>query len=195
MHPWFDINTGDRAPTYVTAYIEIESNSRLKLELEKKTGLLKVDRILHGAVHYPHSYGFIPQTYCDDHDPLDIFVLCSETIPSGSLVEGRVIGLMQMFDQGELDDKVIAVAATDPAYTEIFNISQLPQYQRDELRKFFEEYKTLEKKEVKVTDFLNHDEAAKAVRRSMDMFQAEKKRLFQEYGYIPNSQFVRGEGK
>ncbi|MGK7345968.1 MAG: inorganic diphosphatase [Candidatus Nitrospinota bacterium M3_3B_026] len=181
MHPWFDIEVGDKAPGYVKAYIEIERNSRLKLELDKETGLLKVDRVLHGAVHYPHSYGFIPRTYCEDKDPIDIFVLCSETIPSGTIVEGRVIGMMRMLDQGELDDKVIAVADKDPAYTEIFNISQLPAYQRHELKKFFEEYKTLEKKEVTVKDFLNHDEAAKAVRQALDMYEREKERLMELY--------------
>ncbi len=187
MHPWFDINAGDKAPTYVRAFIEIESQSRLKLELDKKSGFLTVDRVLHGAVHYPHSYGFIPRTYCDDHDPLDVFVLCSEKIPSGTMVEARVIGMMEMVDQGELDDKVIAVAAKDPAYAEIFNISQLPKYQRDELKKFFEEYKTLENKEVKVSDFLNHDQACEAVKKAMEFYEREKGRLFDEYDYIPPS--------
>ncbi len=181
-HPWFDISAGKNAPTYVTAFIEIESQSRLKLELDKDTGYLKVDRVLHGAVHYPHSYGFIPQTYCDDKDPLDIFVLCSETIPSGTIVEARVIGLMRMTDQGELDDKVLAVAAYDPAYTEIFNITQLPVYQRREMRKFFEEYKTLENKEVKVSDFLNHDDAALAVTEAMLFYKRERDNLFRKYG-------------
>ena len=183
MHPWFDINVGEDAPTYVRAYIEIERNSRLKLELDKETGLLKVDRVLHGAVHYPHSYGFIPRTYCEDKDPIDIFVICSETIPSGTIVTSRVIGLMRMLDQGELDDKVIAVASNDPAYDEIFNISQLPSYQRAELKKFFEEYKTLEEKEVRVEDFLNHDDAAKAVQRAIDYYSQEKKNLMKKYGY------------
>ncbi|MBI5816412.1 MAG: inorganic diphosphatase [Nitrospinae bacterium] len=185
MHPWFDIIPGEKAPTYVNAFIEIERNSRLKLELDKTTGLLKVDRVLHGAVHYPHSYGFIPQSYCEDHDPIDIFVLCSETIPSGTMVESRVIGMMEMLDQGELDDKVIAVAANDPAYDEIFNISQLPRYKRDELKKFFEEYKTLENKEVKVKDFLNHDEAAKAVQKALDYFAREKESLLRQHGHTP----------
>jgi inorganic pyrophosphatase len=195
MHPWFDINAGDKAPTYVRAFIEIESQSRLKLELDKQTGFLTVDRVLHGAVHYPHSYGFIPRTYCDDHDPLDIFVLCSETIPSGAMVEARVIGLMRMTDQGELDDKVIAVAAKDPAYAEIFNISQLPKYQRDELKKFFEEYKTLENKEVKVSDFINHDEACEVVREAMKFYEREKDRLHATYDYIPSRRVKQPETK
>ncbi|MDH5477535.1 MAG: inorganic diphosphatase [Nitrospinota bacterium] len=185
-HPWFDIDPGPKAPNQVHAFIEIERNSRLKLELEKQTGFLIVDRILHGAVHYPHSYGFIPQTYCDDQDPLDIFVLCSETIPSGTIVEAKVIGAMRMTDQGELDDKIIAVAMGDPAFDEIFNITQLPIYQRSELKKFFEEYKTLEKKEVIVEDFMNHDEAAEAVRQSMDSYQREAERLKAKYGQSPD---------
>lgn len=180
-HPWFDIDLGDKVPTYVKAFIEIECNSRLKLELDKHTGFLKVDRVLHGAVHYPHSYGFIPRTYCDDKDPLDIFVLCSEIIPSGTIVEARVIGAMRMTDQGERDDKVLSVAAGDPAYTEIFNITQLPQYQRVELKKFFEEYKTLEKKEVIVKDFLNHDEAANAVLEAIKFYEKEKNALVEKY--------------
>jgi len=177
MHPWFDIDIGDEAPTTVRAFIEIERNSRLKLELDKKTGLLKVDRVLHGAVHYPHSYGFIPKTYCEDNDPLDIFVLCTETIPAGTIVTCRVIGVMKLLDQGVSDDKVISVAADDPEYAEIFNISQLPSYRRDEMKKFFSEYKTLEKKEVKVSDFLNHDEAAKTVQEAREYYKREKKRL------------------
>jgi len=180
-HPWFDISLGERAPTYVKAFIEIERNSRLKLELDKYTGFLKVDRVLHGAVHYPHSYGFIPCTYCDDKDPLDIFTLCSETIPSGTIVEARVIGAMRMIDQGELDDKIISVAAGDPAYTEIFNITQLPAYQRYELKKFFEEYKTLENKEVQVEEFFNHDEAAEIVRRANEAFLKERESLLAKY--------------
>lgn len=184
-HPWFDIEIGERAPAYVNAFIEIESNSRLKLELDKKHGIIKVDRVLHGAVHYPHGYGFIPQTYCDDNDPLDIFVLCSVTIPSGALVEGRVIGMMRMLDQGEVDDKIISVAASDPAYSEIFNITQLAPYQRNELRKFFEEYKTLENKEVIVQDFLNQDEAVKAIVKSMEFFKKERDNLMKEYGVAP----------
>lgn len=180
-HPWFDIELGDRAPVFVRAFIEIERNSRLKLELDKYTGFLKVDRVLHGAVHYPHSYGFIPRTYCDDKDPLDIFVLCSETIPSGTIVEARVIGAMRMTDQGELDDKVVAVAAGDPAYAETFNVTQLPAYQRDELKKFFEEYKTLENKEVIVKDFMNHDEAAGAVQEAIEAYNKEEEKLIAKY--------------
>lgn len=181
MHPWFDIEIGDKAPTYVRAFIEIERGSRLKLELDKVTGMLKVDRVLHGAVHYPHSYGFIPRTFCDDKDPLDIFVLCSETIPSGTIAEARVIGMMRMTDQGEIDDKVISVASHDPAYTEIFNISQLPQYQRDELKKFFQEYKTLENKEVTVRDFLNHDDAATVVKEAMQYYCEKNEELKEKY--------------
>jgi inorganic pyrophosphatase len=181
-HPWFDIDPGPKAPGLVRAFIEIERNSRLKLELDKRTGFLTVDRILHGAVHYPHGYGFIPQTYCGDHDPLDIFVLCSETIPSGCIVESRVIGAMRMIDQGEVDDKIIAVAAGDPAFDEIFNITQLPMYQRRELKKFFEEYKTLEHKEVKVEDFVNHDAAAEAVREALELFRREETLLRKQYG-------------
>lgn len=181
MHPWFDIEVGSKAPTYVRAFIEIERQSRLKLELDKETGLVMVDRILHGAVHYPHSYGFIPRTYCEDKDPLDIFVLCTETIPTGTIVEARVIGLMRMKDQGEMDDKVIAVASNDPAYYEIFNISQLPPYQRNEMRKFFEEYKTLENKEVVVDEFANHDEAASVVAEAMELYQKHKKELMRKH--------------
>ena len=182
-HPWFDIDLGPRTPSYVRAYIEIERNSRLKLELDKPTGFIKVDRVLHGALHYPHSYGFIPRTYCDDQDPLDIFVLCSETIPTGAIVEARVIGLMKMTDQGELDDKVIAVATGDPAYDEVFNITQIPLYQRRELKKFFEEYKTLENKEVIVEDFLNQDEALEAVTRSMEFYDREVDNLRAKFGH------------
>ncbi len=183
MHPWFDIDLGDKAPSYVNAYIEIERNSRLKLELDKPTGRLRVDRVLHGAVHYPHSYGFIPKTYCDDKDPLDIFVLCTETIPSGTIVESRVIGLMRMVDQGEHDDKILAVAANDPAYAETYNVSQLPKYQRSEMKKFFEEYKTMEDKEVRVEDFSDHHEAAEVVLEAMELYRKNEKELKKKSGF------------
>ena len=121
-HPWHGVETGAAAPKVVRAVIEIEKGSKAKYELDKDSGLLKLDRVLFSAVHYPANYGFIPQTYCDDKDPLDILVISSLEFRPLSLVDAKVIGCMRMVDNGEQDDKIIAVAATDAASTTALNL-------------------------------------------------------------------------
>src|SRR5512141_352181 len=117
MHPWHDVDPGSSAPAFVRAIIEIPKGSKGKYELDKDSGLLKVDRVLFSSVHYPANYGFIPRTYCDDHDPLDVLVLGQEPVVPLAIMRAKAIGVMKMTDQGEEDDKIIAVHADDPEYS------------------------------------------------------------------------------
>lgn len=159
LHPWHGVPYGDDAPKIVTAVIEIPQGSRAKYEIDKPSGLLKLDRVIYSSFYYPCNYGFIPQTYGDDKDPLDILVITSLPVQAMTLMEAKVIGVMQMIDSGDGDDKIIAVAANDPSVNHYNNIEEIPQHFKNELRHFFEEYKTLENKTVKVEEF---DGAAKA---------------------------------
>lgn len=167
MHPWHDISPGKRIPNYVDAVIEIPSQSRAKYELDKDSGLLRLDRVLYSAMFYPANYGFIPQTYCDDGDPLDILVLSQVIMHPRSLVSARVIGVMRMMDGGEMDDKIIAVAENDMSVAHIHEVEELPDHFFLELRNFFEEYKKLENKTVIVQDFQSRTLAVEIVAQSL----------------------------
>jgi len=153
LHPWHGVHYGEQAPRVVTAVIEISQGSRSKYEIDKATGLLRLDRVIYSSFHYPTNYGFIPQTYGDDKDPLDILVISSQGIRPLCIVDAKVIGVMQMIDGGDADDKIIAVAANDPGVNHWNNIEELPKHFFNELRHFFEEYKTLENKTVSVEEF------------------------------------------
>ncbi|MFK7900950.1 MAG: inorganic diphosphatase [Cyclobacteriaceae bacterium] len=166
-HPWHEINVGDRAPEYVTGIIEIPKNTRAKYELDKESGMLILDRVIYSSMYYPANYGFIPKTYCDDNDPLDILVLSQINITPMCLVSAKVIGVMQMIDGGEQDDKIIAVAENDMSVSHINDITELPEHSLKELRNFFEDYKKLENKEVKVEDFQNKAKALEIVAKSI----------------------------
>jgi inorganic pyrophosphatase len=172
-HPWHDVPIGDEAPEEFTALIEIPKGSRVKYELDKETGLLKVDRILYSAVIYPANYGFIPQTLGDDDDPLDVLVLMQEPVQPLSILRARPIGMMHMVDEGESDEKIICVHLDDPAYSSYGHHSELPEHRLAELQRFFQDYKVLEGKEVAVGDFSDPEEAREAVRHAM--------RLYEEY--------------
>lgn len=153
VHPWHGVSFGENAPRVVNAIIEIPQGSRCKYEIDKPTGLLKLDRVIFSSFHYPINYGFIPRTYGGDKDPLDILVITSLPVQPLTLMDAKVIGVMQMVDQGDPDDKIIAVAANDPGVNHYNNIEELPKHFFDELRNFFEEYKKLENKTVIVEDF------------------------------------------
>lgn len=163
-NPWHDVSYGENAPDVVNGIIEIPKGSRAKYELDKDSGMIKLDRVLYSSVYYPANYGFIPKTYCDDNDPLDILIICQIDIIPMCLVEAKVIGVMRMIDGGEADDKIIAVAAGDPSVNHINDISELPQHFISEMRSFFEDYKKLENKTVIVEEFQDNVVAKEIVK-------------------------------
>ncbi len=170
-NPWHAVAIGSMAPDIVNGIIEIPKHTRAKYELDKESGLLKLDRVLYSSVYYPANYGFIPQTYCDDHDPLDILILSQITIVPMCIVSAKVIGVMRMMDGGEHDDKIIAVAENDMSVNHYNDISELPEHFINEMRNFFEDYKKLEHKTVVVKEFQNADLAKNIVLQSIIDYQ------------------------
>jgi inorganic pyrophosphatase len=138
-HPWHDLEIGPGAPQIFNVVVEITKGSKVKYELDKKTGLIKVDRILYSSVVYPHNYGFVPRTLCEDNDPIDVLVIMQEPVLPGCFLRARAIGLMPMIDQGEKDDKIIAVCVDDPEYKHYTDIKELPPHRLSEIRRFFED--------------------------------------------------------
>src|SRR6478672_6238405 len=167
-HPWHGVPPGDQSPRIVNAVIEIPQGSRAKYEIDKETGLLRLDRVIYSSFYYPMNYGFIPQTYGDDKDPLDILVITSLAVQPLTILDAKVIGVMQMVDSGDADDKIIAVAANDPSVNHYNNIEELQKHFFDELRHFFEEYKKLEYKTVVVEEFQDKATALQIIRDAMD---------------------------
>ncbi|MCK5637829.1 MAG: inorganic diphosphatase [Flavobacteriaceae bacterium] len=170
-NPWHNVNIGDNFPDIVNGIIEIPKGNRAKYELDKDSGLLKLDRVLYSSIFYPANYGFIPKTYCDDDDPLDILVLSQVTIVPMCIVSSKVIGVMRMLDGGEHDDKIIAVAENDMSVNHFNDISELPPHFVTELRSFFEDYKKLEHKTVEVTEFQNAKIAKEIVKQSIEDYK------------------------
>jgi len=175
-HPWHDVRLPDDLDEWFPAFIEIPMGSKVKYELDKRTGLLRVDRVLYSAVHYPANYGFVPRTYCDDDDPLDVLVL-GEEVASGVLLRARAIGVMRMRDDKGIDDKIIAVHKDDPAYADYQCITDLPPHRLRELKRFFMDYKTLEGKTVEVDEPMGPDEAHKVLQAAIDLYNQEQNRL------------------
>jgi inorganic pyrophosphatase len=169
-NPWHTVNIGKDSPKIVNSIIEIPKGSKGKYELDKESGFLKLDRVLFSAVYYPVNYGFIPKTYCDDRDPLDILVICSIDVDPLCIVESKVIGAMHMIDNNERDDKIISVAKNDMSVNYINDIKELPPHTSVELKRFFEDYKKLEHKEVVVQEFLGREEAYKIINESIDLY-------------------------
>jgi inorganic pyrophosphatase len=180
-HPWHSVNPGKEVPQYVRSIIEIPKGSKGKYELDKESGLLRLDRVLFSSVHYPANYGFIPQTYCDDHDPLDILVICSIDVVPMSIVEAKVIGAMEMIDGDERDDKIIAVARHDMSVNYLNDISELPPHTLVELKRFFEDYKMLEHKNVIVEQFMNREKALEIVLEGMKLYEQNKDTLISQH--------------
>ncbi len=176
-NPWHSVPAGRDIPKTVNTIIEIPKGSKGKYELDKTSGLLRLDRVLFSSVHYPANYGFIPQTYCDDKDPLDILVICSIDVDPLSIIEAKVIGVMHMIDDDEQDDKIVAVANNDMAVNYINDISELPPHTVIELRRFFEDYKKLEHKQVIVEQFLGKEDAYRIIEEAVELYKKEKDNL------------------
>ncbi len=177
IHPWHNVSIGDQQPDVVQAIIEIPMHGRAKYEMDKETGMLRLDRVLYSSVFYPANYGFIPRTLGKDNDPLDILVLSQAEIHPLCIVNARVIGVMRMVDNGEGDDKIIAVAENDVSVNYIHTIDELPAYLHAEIKNFFEEYKKLEHKTVLVEDFQNADVAKQIISEAITDYNAKYKDL------------------
>ena len=172
MHAWHDIYVDDHLiETAFPVVIEVPMGSKNKYELDKETGLLKLDRVLYSAVHYPANYGFIPRTFCEDGDPLDALVLGQEPVNPLTMMDARAIGVMRMRDEKGLDDKIIAVSVRDPAFSDYMDHRQLPAHLLREIRRFFEDYKTLEHKQVVVEDFMGPVDAIRIVQEGLDLYR------------------------
>jgi inorganic pyrophosphatase len=177
-HPWHDVTPGGKIPREFTAVIEIPMGSSVKYELDKQTGLIKLDRILYSAVYYPANYGFIPQTYAEDGDPLDVLVMCQEAVAPLTLVEARAIGLMTMIDSGKKDHKVLAIAIQDPEYNAVQQFGELPPHRLSILRRFFQDYKQLEGKQVEVDEFQPAEAAFPIIESALDAYSTRRRRGF-----------------
>ena len=176
-HPWHDVELPRYVEEPIPAIIEIPTGSKVKYELDKASGLLLVDRILFSAVHYPANYGFVPRTYCDDGDPLDVLVLCQEPIQPLAIMRAKVIGVMKMRDDKGEDDKLIAVHADDPNYSHYTDVSEIPPHRLLELQRFFQDYKTLENKKVLVAAPQGRSAALQVLRDAIKLYDRERERL------------------
>ncbi|MDO5378886.1 MAG: inorganic diphosphatase [Clostridia bacterium] len=171
MNIWHDISPELITPERFMAVIEIKKGGKNKCEMDKATGMLRLDRVLYTSTHYPANYGFIPRTYADDGDPLDVLVLCSEAIEPMTLVQCRPIGMFEMNDGDARDEKIIAVPLGDPNYNYMFDISQLPEHVLDEIRHFFTVYKELEDRTTVVSKAQNREVATKIIAECIDAYR------------------------
>ncbi len=171
FNPWHHVGYGEDIPEIVNAIIEIPKGSQAKYELHKESGLLKLDRVLFSAVYYPANYGFIPRTLSDDGDPLDILVMCSVDVDPLCLIEAKVIGLMEMVDNSEKDEKIIAVAKNDISVNHMDDLKDLPPHTTIQLQRFFEDYKKLEHKNVVVEKIVGKEEAFKIINEAIARYR------------------------
>lgn len=174
FHPWHDVSPGDKLPREFDAIIEIPSGSSVKYELDKNSGLIKMDRVLYSAVYYPANYGFIPQTLAEDDDPLDVLVLCQQAVVPLTIIHARPIGLMTMIDQGKKDHKIIAVATGDPEFDSYREGDELPPHRLLMLRRFFLDYKQLEEKEVEVNEIQPAGEAYPVIKAASERYRKQR---------------------
>ncbi len=181
MNIWHDMQKEKIKEDLFTAVIEIPKNSNCKYELDKVTGLIKLDRLLYTATNYPANYGFIPLTFAQDNDPLDVLVLCQEPLVPLCEVEASPIGMVRMVDQGYIDEKIVAVAVGDPFYSCYNDIKELPSFVGNEIRHFFRVYKNLEGKTTQVTAIKGKEEAMKVIHNSMLAYQDYKDGKFKAY--------------
>lgn len=177
-HPWHDVTPGLNLPREFHTVIEIPMGSSVKYELDKQTGLLRLDRVLYSAVYYPANYGFIPQTLAEDDDPLDVLVLCQEVVAPLTLVRARAIGLMTMVDSGKKDHKILAVAIDDPEYASFKEAGELPLHRLTMLRRFFQDYKQLEQKSVEVDDIQPSAFTLPIIESALALYSAARQRGF-----------------
>src|SRR5207302_5016136 len=181
-HAWHDVTPGVRLPGEFLAVIEIPMGSSVKYELDKETGMLRVDRILYSAVYYPANYGFVPQTLAEDGDPLDVLVLCQEAVAPLTLVNARAIGLMTMIDSGKKDHKILAVAVDDPEYDAFQEAKELPSHRLTMLRRFFQDCKTLEGKAVEVDEFQSAAAAMPVIEDALSRYSTQRRQGFKAHG-------------
>jgi len=181
LHPWHDVTPGENLPLEFNALIEIPMGSSVKYELDKRTGMLRLDRVLYSAVYYPANYGFIPQTYAEDDDPLDVLVLCQEAVAPMTLVTARAIGLMTMIDGGKKDHKILAVAVGDPEFNSFREADELPSHRLMMLRRFFLDYKMLENKSVEVDEFQSSEVAKPVIEDALQRYSAHRRRGFSHH--------------
>jgi inorganic pyrophosphatase len=177
-HAWHDISPGDNLPLEFFSVVEIPFGSSVKYELDKTSGLIKLDRVLYSAVYYPANYGFIPQTLAEDDDPLDVLVLCQEAVVPLTLIHARAIGLMTMIDSGKRDHKIIAVATQDPEFNDYHEAAEMPEHRLDMLRRFFLDYKQLEGKAVEVDDILPARDALPVIDDALARYNRQRHKGF-----------------
>jgi inorganic pyrophosphatase len=178
IHPWHDVTPGEHIPQEFAAVIEIPFGSSVKYELDKSSGLIKLDRVLYSAAYYPANYGFIPQTLAEDDDPLDVLVFCQETVVPLTLIHARTIGLMTMLDGGKKDHKIIAVAIDDPEFNSYREAAEMPPHRLTMLRRFFQDYKQLEGKAVEVDEIESAKAAYPVIEDALHRYSAQRRRGF-----------------
>jgi len=176
MNLWHDVSPGEKLPDEMNVIIEINKGSKNKYEIDKKTGLIALDRAMHTAQDYPFDYGFVPQTLWDDNDALDVIVLTTYPLFPGILVAVRPVAIMNMIDGGDADDKIIAVPLDDPRWDDVQDLDDINKHTIKEMEHFFSTYKKIQNKEVSVSGFRGRSDALAAVERSMDLYNKEYKK-------------------